>query len=272
MKLLEPYNFIFELPLYTEVQINNENKSEFLQLVKFRGKIDAYNPTLKQESTFIVTPPAHLTQPVNMYNLQGFHEFNIKCVRNDYYIKILVLLYDNAEEDDSEEILNYTFLKVGQYPSIADLHISKVKNYDKVLPNEKIREMSRAIGLAANGVGIGSFVYLRRIFEYLIEDAKSSASKDAGWDEKIYLQSRMVEKIEILKDHLPQFLVTNKNMYGILSSGIHELTEQDCLKYFEAVKVGIEIILDEKVEKLSKEKKIIEANKKLATILQEVKK
>jgi hypothetical protein len=33
-------------------------------------------------------------------------------------------------------LLNTFFLKVGQYPSIADLHISKVKNHDKVLYRE----------------------------------------------------------------------------------------------------------------------------------------
>lgn len=272
MNLLESYNFFFELPLYTEIQINQANKNELLKLYRFSGKIDAYNPSIKQESTFIVTPPTYFNQPYNLYNLQGFQEFNLKCVRNDYKIKIIVFLYNDAKEDEYEDVINYKLLKVGQYPSIADLHISKVKNYDKVLPKEKIREMTKAIGLAANGVGIGSFVYLRRIFEHLIDEAHSLGSKEDGWDEQIYLKSKMDKKIEILKNYLPAFLVANRSMYGMLSTGIHELDEQQCLKYFEAIKIGIELILDEKVEQLSKKNKILEANKMLSTILQEIKK
>jgi hypothetical protein len=49
-------------------------------------------------------------------------------------------------------------MKVGQYPSIANLHISRFKDFTKVISKEKIKEVTRGIGLAANGVGIGSFV------------------------------------------------------------------------------------------------------------------
>ena len=49
------------------------------------------------------------------------------------------------------------------------------------------------------------------------------------WDENSYSQSRMGEKIEILADDLPEFLVQNKNIYGILSKGIHELSSNSRL-------------------------------------------
>ena len=71
---------------------------------------------------------------------------------------------------------------------------------------------------------------------------------------------------------MPNFLVENKTMYGILSVGIHSLNENDCLKYFDAVKVGIELILDEKLEKLNKVKKIEEAQNRIQTITQMVNK
>ena len=41
-------------------------------------------------------------------------------------------------------------------------------------------------------------------------------------------------------------------MYAILSKGIHALGEDECLQYFETVKIGIEQILDEKI--IAKEK------------------
>ena len=109
---------------------------------------------------------------------------------------------------------------------------------------------------AANGVGIGSFVYLRRIFEGLIEEAFSIAKVEGIIDLSIYDGIRMDEKIITLKKYLPDFLFDNRTLYGILSTGIHELNEEECLNYYEIVKTGIELILDEKLEKHNKVKKI----------------
>jgi hypothetical protein len=80
----------------------------------------------------------------------------------------------------------------------------------------------------------------------------------------------MDEKIELLKDYLPEFQVNNK-IYSILSKGIHELSEDECLKHFTPVKIGIELILDEKLEKLAKKVKIKEAEKSLSKIHSELK-
>jgi hypothetical protein len=74
------------------------------------------------------------------------------------------------------------------------------------------------------------------------------------------------EKIGLLKEYLPEFLIENKIIHSILSKGIHELSEAQCLEYFDSVKVGIELILDEKLEKLDREAKIKEAKKSLSLI------
>ena len=55
----------------------------------------------------------------------------------------------------------------------------------------------------------------------------------------------MEDKIELLKGHLPPFLVENKRIYSILSIGIHQLDEQKCLSYFDIMKQSIIIILEE---------------------------
>jgi len=91
---------------------------------------------------------------------------------------------------------------------------------------------------------------LRRIFEKLIEEARIAAAQKPGWDQTEFeKQLRMEEKILFLKDELPAFLVENRRIYGILSTGIHELSEQECLDYFEVVKNGMELILDEHLHK-----------------------
>lgn len=269
MNSLNPYYFFFELPLYARIKIDKENTQDFYELVKSGESIDAYNPELKENTTYRI----HFDQPLHgrnygLMNFHGINKFRLTCVRNGYTIDCFAYL--QAIEDEQGEY-DYYLQKIGQFPSIADLHISRIREYDKVLTREKIKEVTRAIGLAANGVGIGSFVYLRRVFEDLVEESHQQAIKDNSLDEDAYNRGRMVEKIDLLKDYLPNFLVSNKSIYGILSLGIHELTEQDCLKHFEPVRIGIELILDEKLEKLNKQNKIAEAQRKIQSITQQLK-
>jgi hypothetical protein len=66
--------------------------------------------------------------------------------------------------------------KIGQYPSVADLHTDQLKDYRPVLTDEQRRELAKGIGLFAHGVGIGSFVYIRRVFEQFVESARVEAA------------------------------------------------------------------------------------------------
>lgn len=150
-------------------------------------------------------------------------------------------------------------IKIGQFPSIADIAVGGLDKYKKILGQEKSSEFYKAIGLYAHGVGIGSFPYLRRIFEDLIEEAHDIAKTSHTLDETEY-PTRMEDKILSLQEFLPSFLVTNRSMYSILSKGIHELTEDECLSHFELMKEGIEAILDEKLRKEEEEKR----NKRVA--------
>lgn len=252
---LDPYTFYFEVPLYQRIQITDQNSQSFSILMRYNGNVDAYNPNLKENTTYEISPCQK--EGWNYFSQYGMIEYTrLTCVRTREVIYIF--MYYDVESS--------VFQKIGQFPSIADFHISQIKAYDKVLSKEKLREFTRAIGLAANGVGIGSFVYLRRIFESLIEEAHIKAKTDNGWNEEKFQKERMAEKIELLKSHLPEFLVENKTLYNILSLGIHNLKEQDCLAYFETVRVGIELILDEKLEEYAKAKKLEEAKKRIGNV------
>ena len=63
----------------------------------------------------------------------------------------------------------------------------------------------------------------------------------------------------MVENYLPEFLVENRSLYAILSKGIHDLSEDECLKYFETVKIGIEQILDEKIIQKEKAEKAAKA-------------
>lgn len=263
MNYLEPYNFFFELPLYTSIEITPENREGFIDLVNFNNKINAYNPFINEQTTFLVK--------VNRNAIYGEAEFVnttlaiLKCLRTEVAFEFYFRTYKLNDG-------NYFLIKVGQFPSIADLHISQIKNYNKVLPKEKMREFTKAIGLAANGVGIGAFVYLRRIFEFLIEESHVKIKNEEGWDENAYQRSRMNERIELLKSELPEFLVEHKELYGVLSKGIHELEEQECLRYFVPVRTGIEMILDDKIIEHEKAERRALASRAIKNISGQIKK
>lgn len=221
---------------------------------------DCYCPDCARESVFVkITEPTQKSIGSNYtrldltdtlpYKQSVFKILTFSCTRNPVHgISFFFMLY---------RIEKYTIeiTKVGQYPSVADLSNSDTKKYQKVLGHADNHELNKAIGLFAHGVGIGSFVYLRRIFENLIEEAHQQALQSPEWDNTEYVSSRMNEKISLLQDHLPNFLVENRILYSILSKGIHELSEVECREAFPAVRIAIELILDEKIKKLEETQK-----------------
>ena len=58
----------------------------------------------------------------------------------------------------------------------------------------------------------------------------------------------------------------NSTIYGIVSKGIHELSEEECLQYFPILRDSIFMIL----EKWEEERKRIETEKRLAASLSKI--
>ena len=56
----------------------------------------------------------------------------------------------------------------------------------------------------------------------------------------------------------------------VLSKGVHELSEQDCLRYFPAIKLSIELILEQKIEEEKEQKRDAEVKQELETINREL--
>lgn len=277
--------FLFDLPLYHKVQ-RDDSEDIINSLLKGglgRCEVDGYNPIEQCESTFAVFCSAYNTvhnaigsnsltidYVVGKSDKFDTYEVILKCKRYGTFLHYLVHAeYDN-EDNEHNHILSIS--KVGQYPSVADFHIGQVHKYNKVLLKDKMREFTKAIGLAANGVGIGSFVYLRRIFESLVFEAFEAAlAQDEKFDKDTFATAKMNEKIKMLSGYLPDFLVENHTIYGILSKGIHELSEDVCNGHFSILRESIEMILDEKLDAYQKEQKKKSIRQALSRIAGEIK-
>lgn len=274
-------DFLFNLPTYHKVK--NEECKDIINFlsngVYHNYEIDGYNPIMQCDSTFILYSSINTTvqnsigrSSIVVESVSGktdrFNTFEVilKCKR--YGIFLHYLIHIGRNEDGDVKFIS----KVGQYPSVADFHIGQIHKYDKVLTKDKMKELTKAIGLAANGIGIGSFVYLRRIFEYLVFEAFEIAKiEKLDFDVNAFAVVRMNEKIQMLSGFLPSFLVENYAIYGILSKGIHELSEEECKEYFAVLKLSIEMILEEKLEKFQKEKCKAEIRNALSVISNKIK-
>lgn len=243
-------DFFLNVPLYQAFKFDEKKDGEAARDIKyFQNTLDSYCPWCGRDSVF--------ERAVNKIEYDTWestrnqvYSVSLKCSRvKEHELFYIVKVYDN------------TLQKIGQFPSIADLQLQDLKKYSKVLGNERYKEFTKAVGLSAHGIGVGSFVYLRRIFESLIEEAHVDASKSTVFDEESFQKGRMAERIALLIGYVPDFLSKNPKLYSILSKGIHELSEDECLKHFPVVKVGIELILDDKLEVLRRELKLREASK-----------
>ena len=154
---------------------------------------------------------------------------------------------------------------------MADLQFSHLqRNYRNVLDEKYLKEFKKAIGLASHGVGVGSFVYLRRMFEKLIFQTYKENQKNISEDMESFKAKKMGDKIDVLKSFLPSQLIKMKVIYGILSKGIHELDDEVCLSYFNPLKLSIELILEQKIEEKKKADKDKLVDQEIQKIQQEL--
>ena len=254
-------DFYINIPIYNSFHLNEDNVKALLELHDYKGHIDCYCIYCKQPSVFHTNNQRFHVDGVGRYQTDFTKENNyiiahkFSCTRNALHQLFFYFLIENQ-----------TITKIGQYPSLADLSVDDTSKYRQILGEALYFEFNRAVGLAAHGVGIGAFVYLRRIFESLIEEFHQKAVVTAGWNEVQYQKNRMDEKIKLLEAYIPDFLIQNKRLYSIMSEGIHELSEKGCLSSFPVIKLGIELILDDKYQKILRDRKINNATKAINTL------
>lgn len=262
-------NLLNKVGLYEEIDLLSEDYTTIEKIAKGEYKARFYCSKCKMDSIFqsieiAVKYKQKLTLMALPYNIQkNYEEIDLRTKEDslkDYtkskiqtltskFNSILLLNFTCAMHE--EEI--YTFVlkvenkkiqKIGQYPSVATIEQKSFKNFRKELGNY-YPELTKAIGLAAHGIGIGSVVYLRRIIEFLVEEVHQEARyQNDNWDDVQYMGLHFDQKIKALENHLPKFFVDNRNtLYSVVSKAIHELTEDECIRLFPLLYKSIETIV-----------------------------
>lgn len=289
-------DFLVNKGLYDEIEISKDNIFELADLVGGHVKIDIYCPECGESRVFSCEMIPYYwydehNQEIQVRSLEeeivSWQKIHDMAEHNFTYDTEEAWTWTNNSLEDDTRLMVFNFFcamdnthhldyivltygnkmkKIGQYPSVADLSFPELKEYRKVMTKEDERELKRAIGLFASGIGVGSFVYLRRIFERIIVMASQKAIEEKKIKEEEFGKAHVDVKIKMLAEYLPKTLVNNSIFYGIISKGIHELSEEDCLEFFPVMQSFIMMILRQ-WEKIRRDK---EEEKKLAASLSNI--
>lgn len=253
----EPLYASFTAPL--DIRI-----TEQLSALQAHGmRFDGYCPLCKDATTFVMGPYQGAAgfsgspSPGVLSALRGCLEHMVfTCARVPGHGGLVTIRLEFESPAEGQAVATCRFTKVGQWPSPADLQEGRFRDYRKTIDDIDLAELKSAARLAAHGFGIGSFVYLRRIFERMVERAHQAATLDPGWNEQAYVSAGgMDDRIQLLRFHLPQFVVENRKFYRIVSTGLHELQEEQCIDAFDVVENAVLLMLDEvRAEKLRQQR------------------
>jgi len=168
---------------------------------------------------------------------------------------------ENGEKEKNEVIYAE---KIGQYPA---WNIEMDKELEKML-GEHTEYYKRGLICESQGYGIGAYAYFRRIAEDIIDELLESIldlveeTEKKQYEEKLkqVKKEKVAEnKINLIKDLLPKSLQVDgmnplKQLYGVLSQGIHDETDEECMEKAEAIR-GILVFLVNQVMRTKSDKK-----------------
>lgn len=225
-----------------EVTFKSKNSHDSLESI-----IYSYRQVYNENSNF----PEQLKINNFINELLGygmfFREFQCPHVLDDSHNIIFILkLVDNK------------IIKIGQNPTFNDLNKSDLKKIRKYKP-EIYSELNKALGLFSHGIGVGSYVYLRRILEKHIVNPKFQIKLNNEPNKNLFNNYHFDDKVKFLGNDISEFLSFNSKLYGFISKGIHELEEDECINYFPLIYQTIIMILEEEIdieERLKKKSQI----------------
>lgn len=255
--LYSPQDFFVRSPSIYSASISDEEVARNL-FKEGMVRIDCSCKICTRESVFHNLASALVRNvDVHFHHLHGSHIIAFVCQRcRIHQMSFAISLSSDAGfmSMGVKPFKSGIISKFGQSISHADIHRHELKSYQKILSNADFSEISRARGLASVGVNVGAFVYLRRVFERLINGIHESSE---GVETRANFSSLPMDaKILSLKSFLPDFLIDNKRIYGILSKGIHELSEEDCGRYYMVIHESILLMLDEALANKERKRKM----------------
>lgn len=264
MPNLPPHEkLLLETPLYALFDVDESDLDYMRVLRDVKFQFDAHCLECGERSTFryLGLRGGGAGMPGRSPNWaldDGDFAVSVHCTRHRHQAQYLFSLKDGKLQ------------KIGQLPSLQDVAGVEIEKYRKILGQQNFSELRKATGLASHGIGVGSFVYLRRIFESLVSQYHEERVR-AGQVIVNFAGLRMDEKIRELSDVLPPALVKYRSTYSILSKGVHELDEDACRKHFAVVRAAIIQMLEQDFQAAERKKAEEELERAIADVHSDLK-
>ncbi len=152
-------------------------------------------------------------------------------------------------------------IKIGQYPSevdnVGNEYLDKVKRIcDKAEAKEIVNYIKTALIMESYGYGIASLLYMRRAFEHLIA---ISEGKDKNDNTGVNMRERIKNN-----QYLPEIIKGNARVYNVISEGIHNQTEEECMELFKILKAGVIILITKTYAYIEEKKQLEELSKNIS--------
>lgn len=184
----------------------------------------------------------------------------------DYNKMYLVGIYGDTGRGRSHYHPALRMEKLIEYPrdfkKISDPELS-------LLGNER-DDFFKGLGCERDGLGVAAFLYYRRviekrrdkIFDSLIKAIKETVSNNKELIKELELikkDGQFIKSANTIKAAFPDsLLIVGQNplylLYGLLSAGIHNMSDEECLVYAKDARLVL-LKLSEKIDALLKESK-----------------
>lgn len=157
-----------------------------------------------------------------------------------------------------EQIVDGETIRLQKYGELPKKRLERNPVLQRFLKDD-LENYENAIICLSNGYGVAAFAYFRRVVEnninklldLVLEDAQSS-SANTGLTElaKLRKNSTISDKIKIANHALPEHLnPSGQNplgrLYKILSEGVHEFSEEECLNKAKATSECLAYLVSE---------------------------
>jgi len=256
-------DWLLNLPLYTPVVIDSPTSPTVRAILTYVSIIDFYCPFCKKYTPFqgLLSTETQNSIVSERMAVKGFgvtagfwqqKKFSkeLACKRAEHKVTFHFQIEDEK------------LLKVGQYPSIAEINFGEALEFAEALGEQRAKDLNKAIELAGLGAGLGAYIYLKKVFLSLLEDAHQKAklkkTSSKHWDEVLYLTATLSDQVKLLSAEVPSLLIQHPEYYAILDHKLDQLTDEECLNAFNALKTAVLLIADERLAAITRSRRLIE--------------
>ena len=180
-------DWFVKLPLYSPVDIGSNSSSAVKAILTSTLSVDFYCPSCKKDSTFQGILSAD-TQNSVASEMMAIKSFGIASGfwSQTIFSKQLACPRAGHKATFYFQVEDGKLVKVGQYPSIADIHYGERLDFSVALGETRTREIDKAVELAAQGIRCNA------VIPGLIETPQSLDAKNSLGPEGLAKAARAI--------------------------------------------------------------------------------